>query len=97
MDQSTRYPEAVPLKEFSTETVADKLIQFFSHFGFPKEIQSDQGSNFMSHVFQILMRQLGIKQLRSTPYHPESQGALKHYHQVVKNMLRTYCQEHEDD
>ena len=37
------------------------------------------------------MDELGIKQYRSSAYHPESQGALEHFHQTLKNMIRSYC------
>jgi hypothetical protein len=43
------------------------------------------------------MHKMGIKQLRSTSYHPQTQGALERYHQVLKMMLKTYCLEHEED
>ena len=67
------------------------LAKFFTLFGLPKSVQSDQGSNFMSGLFQQVMDQLGIKQYRSSAYHPESQGALERFHQTFKNMIRTYC------
>ena len=35
--------------------------------------------------------QLGIKQCKSSAYHPESQGALECFHQTLKNMIRSYC------
>ena len=37
------------------------------------------------------MHGLGIKQYRSSAYHPESQGALERFHQTLKNMIRSYC------
>ena len=37
------------------------------------------------------MHKLGIKQYRSSAYHPESQGALERFHQTFKNMIRSYC------
>ena len=37
------------------------------------------------------MDELGIKQYRSSAYHPESQGALERFHQTLKNMIRSYC------
>ena len=45
----------------------------------------------MSGLFQQVMYQLSIKQFKSTAYHPQSQGALKRFHQTLKNMLWTYC------
>ena len=49
----------------------------------PRSVQSDQGTNVMSGLFQQVMYELGIKQFKSSPYHPESQGALERFHQTL--------------
>ena len=77
MCSSTRFPEVIPLRTIKTNTILKALIKFFTHFGLPKSIQSDQGTNFMAHAFQQVMNQLGIKQYKSSAYHPEIQGALE--------------------
>ncbi|XP_072182172.1 uncharacterized protein [Diadema setosum] len=86
----------VPVYEQETEKLVDEFPEVFptcaiTRYGLPKEIQSDQGSNFMSRVFQELMYQLGIQQIKSSAYHPQSQGALERYHQTLKTMLKVYC------
>ena len=43
------------------------------------------------------MHELGIKQYRSSANHPESQGALKRFHQTLKNMIRSDCFDIEKD
>ena len=91
MCASTRYPKAMTLRNISAKTIVKALIKFFTLVGLPKSIQSDQGSNFMSGLFQQVMDELGIKQYRSSAYHPESQGALERFHQTLKNMIRSYC------
>ena len=48
VDFSTRYPEAVPLKNIDTETVAEALVDIFSRLGVPEEILSDLGTHFVS-------------------------------------------------
>ena len=73
------------------------LVRFFTFVGLPKSVQSDQGSNFMSGIFKQVMHELGIKQYRSSAYHPESQGALERFHQTLKNMIRSYCFDTEKD
>ena len=40
VDFATRYPEAVPLKNIDTETVAEALVDSFSCLGVPEEISS---------------------------------------------------------
>ena len=97
MCTSTRFPEAVPLRNIKTKSIVKAVIKFFTFVGLPKSVQSDQGSNFMSGIFQQVMHELGIKQYRSSAYHPESQGALKRFHQTLKNMIRSYCFDTEKD
>ena len=79
---STRFPEAIPLGNIKTKSIVKALTKFFLFFGLPKSIQSDQGSNFMSGIFQQVMHELGIKQYNSSAYHPESQGSLERFHQT---------------
>ncbi len=93
MCAATRFPEAVPLRTIRAKAVVKALVKFFSTFGLPKRIQSDQGSNFMSTVFSQVMQELSVKHQISSAYHPESQGALERFHQTLKSMLRKYCVE----
>ena len=97
MYSSTRFPEAVPLRSIKTNTMLKALIKFFTLFGLPKSIQSDQGTNFMANAFQQVMNQLGIKQYKSSAYHPESPGALERFHQTLKTMIKMYCTENSKD
>lgn len=95
MCASTRFPEAIPLRNIKAKAIVKALVKFFTLFGIPESIQSDQGSNFMSGIFRQVMQELGVKQHRSSAYHPESQGALERFHQTIKTMLRAYCLEND--
>lgn len=97
MCQVTRYPAAFVLRSITAKSVIKALSQFMSVFGIPKIIQSDQGTNFTSGVFEEVLRQLNIKHNISTSYHPQSQGALEHFHQSLKSLLRAYCTELDRD
>ena len=33
----------------------------------------------------------------SSAYHLQSQGALEHFHQTLKSMIQTYCEDHKRD
>ena len=74
VDYSTRYPEAVPLKNIDTETVAEALVDIFSRLGIPEDILSDLGTQFVSDCMKEVARLLSIKQLTTTPYHPMCNG-----------------------
>ena len=93
MCATTRYPEAIPLRNISAKTIVKQLLKYFTSFGIPKEIQSDRGSNFTSDLFGSVLGELGIKQTLSSAYHPESQGVLERWHQTLKTMLKKFCLE----
>ena len=51
----------------------------------------------MSGLFQQVMHEMGIRQFKSSAYHPESHGALERFHQTLKTMMKTYCHQYEKD
>uniref|UniRef100_A0A8C7YR87 Gypsy retrotransposon integrase-like protein 1 n=1 Tax=Oryzias sinensis TaxID=183150 RepID=A0A8C7YR87_9TELE len=81
-DYATKYPEVFALKSVKAKTVAFCLVQFFSRVGFPKEILTDQGTNFMSKLLKDVYQLLGIKGLRTTPYHPQTDGLTDRFNQT---------------
>lgn len=91
MCQVTRYPAVYPLRSLTAKLVLKALTQFISIFGIPRIIQSDQGSNFTSHLFNQVLKQLHIQHSLSSAFHPQSQGALERFHQTLKSLLRSYC------
>lgn len=97
MSATSRFPEAIPPRNIKAKTIVKALTKFFTLVGLPSSIQSDQGSNFMSAVFQQVMYELGVTQYKSSAYHPQSQGALERWHQTLKNMMSIYCFETEKE
>ena len=91
MDRFSRFPEAIPIRSIKAPNIIKHLMHFFSRFGLPKTIQSDQGSNFMSHCFKNQLKEWGIKHIVASPYHAQSQGALERFHQTLKAMMRKFC------
>ncbi len=92
MCAATRYPEAIPLRRITAKAVVKVLIKFFTTFGLPKVIQTDQGTNFLSKLCSQVFKTLNITHRISSAY-PESQGMLERFHQTLKAMLRKYCSE----
>ena len=95
MCSTTRFPEAIPLRNIKAKQIVSHLIKFFTLVGLPQVISSDQGSNFMSNIFKQVVQQLGIKHCVSSAYHPETQGALERFHGTLKTMLKAYCLDNE--
>ena len=92
-DYGTRYPEAIPMKTVDAEAVAEELLKLFSRVGIPREILTDQGTNFTSQLLGELYRLLGVKALRTTPYHPQTDGLVERFNGTLKAMLRKSARE----
>ena len=89
-DYATRFPEAFPLRIIKTPKIISSLVQFFSRVGIPDEIITDQGTNFTSNLMKQLHKQLGITGIRTTLYHPQTDGLVERFNQTLKSMLRKF-------
>ena len=87
-DYATRYPEAVPMKNLDAGSVAEELIKVFSRVGVPQEILTDQGTNFTSKLLTELYKMLHVQPIRTTPYHPQTDGLVERFNQTLKMMIR---------
>lgn len=96
-DDLTKFSCAYPMITCTTDEVARNLIHFVSLFGFPKMILTDQGTCFTSELFKQLTEILKIKNLYSTPYHPQTNGALERSHATLKEYLRSFVSDNQDD
>lgn len=67
-------------KNIKARTVLQALIKFFTLFGLPKRLQSDQESSFTSTVFKQMLYELGIEQIYSSANHRKSQETLERFH-----------------
>lgn len=89
-DYATRYPEAFPLRNISVNPIAHALLQLFSRVGIPEEILTDQGTAFLSKTLKQVYSLLGIKGLRTTAYHPQTDGLVERFNQTLKSMLKKF-------
>ena len=68
VDQFTNWVECIPLPLQTAEVTAHAAVmEFFSRFGCPFQINADQGRNFESNLFKAVCHLLKIHKSRTTP------------------------------
>ncbi len=82
------------LRNISAKSVAEALFSMISRVGIPKEILTDQGTAFMSRTIRELYGLLGIKSVRTSVYHPQTDGLVERFNRTLKTMIRKFV--HED-
>ena len=84
---ATRWPEAIPLKSITARAVAEGMVNIFSRTAIPLQILSDQGTQFLSSLVKELCKLLGIQRLKTTAYHPQTNGTVERMHFTLEGML----------
>ena len=88
MDLYSKFPAAIPLKKVDNLTVIEAMMEVFSCYGLPKVLLTDQGSVFTSRLTKEMCKQFEIEKIQTSPYHPQSDGALERWHACLKGMLK---------
>src|ERR1700722_230069 len=89
IDMHSRYPHAVALRSVESKKVADELLKIFSNIGICEEILSDLGTNFTSKIMKDFCTMLNVKQIHSSAYRPQTNGAIERWNGSLKLMLQT--------
>jgi hypothetical protein len=98
VDRFTKYAEAVACEDESAHTSARILVDhIICRHGFPTVIVSDRGSGFTSELMQHIMKQLNIKKIKTTAYHPKSNGGVEIVNKTLKKTIKLWVNEQHND
>jgi transposase InsO family protein len=74
---------------YSVQDYAELYIDQIVHLhGIPKTIVSDRGTQFVARFGEQLHESLGTRLIRSSSYHPRTDGQTERVNQIVEDMLR---------
>ena len=90
--------QVIPLRRIDAYTVA---VAFVEHWIFkyrpPKTLISDNGKQFAAKFFQAVCSLLGLSNIFTSTYHPQTNGQVEGYNRAILAMHRNYVKEHQDD
>ena len=73
------------------------VYEFFSRFGLPIKLHSNQGSNFGSELFREVCKALDIHKTRTSPYHPSGNGMVEVFNKTLLNIISAYVNDNQKD
>lgn len=90
-DRLSKYTINIALPDQKAVTTAEALfLEVFCVHSFPSSILSDQGRNFESDLIKALCDLSGIDKVRTSGYHPQTNGQTERYNQTMATMLSKY-------
>ena len=96
-DYFSKWVEAFPLRRTEAPSIAQCMLNgWVSRFGCPYSVLSDQGPEFESHLFRCLNETLGVKKLRTTTYHPRTDGMVERGNRSILDILSKYTNQEKD-
>ena len=84
IDAHSKWIDVSIVNSTSAENTISRLRQLFSTHGLPEQIVSDNAAGFTSEEFSKFVQANGIKHIRSSPYHPSSNGLAERAVQTFK-------------
>ena len=89
-DHFTRFAAAFITPSGSAKAVARVLCyQFFPFYTWPDKILTDQGGCFESQLYKEILAIAQIGKVRTTPYHPSTNGQCERFNRTLIAMIGT--------
>lgn len=87
-DYFTKYIDLNVLPDQEALPVAQKsFTNYISKHGPPLTLHSDQGKLFECKVVEELNEAFGIQKIKTSPYHPQSDGQVKRFNRALRDMV----------
>ena len=98
LDYVTKWVEAKALFRATEKSVVEFIYEeIFTRFGAPREIVTDQGTQFTSKSMKEITMKYGIWHWKSSAYHPQANGQVESTNKVLESILTKTIHLHHKD
>ena len=92
IDVFTKYAWVKPLKDKTSRSVVQALLEVMGEFGRFRVLQTDNGGEFASQLLEDFCAESGVTQLFVSPYNPRANGVVERLNETLVCMLRKLAQ-----
>jgi len=91
-DTFTKWVELIPLRKATTATLIRAFRErVISHFGAPRKLVCDNGSQFTSKAFKDFLKETGVEPEFTAPYCPR-ENPTERANRTVKTIIAQYVE-----
>ena len=91
-DSFSGYIWLFPIKEQTSEIIADKLLHVFSQVGLPDRLISDLGTPLISQTMKHMWQMLNVKHVTTAAFNQKANARIERKHRVISDTLRALLQ-----
>ena len=82
----------IPIVNKKAATVAFALYDnWFTLIGFPEQIQSDKGKEFVAKVCKAMYSVFAVRKVQTSGWHPQANGQVERFNKTLAEMLTKLC------
>ena len=87
-DVYSKWPEIIELKSTIANKTIEELHKLFASYGLLEQMVRDNGPQFISVELVIFVKANGVKHIKSSLYHPATNGAVERLVQACKKSMK---------
>jgi len=97
VDWFSQLVRAVPLAGITATDVSSAFFRdWISVYGPPDTVLTDNGPQFASLFFQGVCNLMGIRNLYTSTYHPQTNGQVERFNKTLMDMFTSYIEDYQD-
>ncbi|KFD68019.1 hypothetical protein M514_19896 [Trichuris suis] len=87
VDAHSKRPEVVHMQRITAQQTVETFKTIFARFGYPEVLVLNDGKQFSASEFTVFCAENGIPQLTTAPYHPQSNGQVERFVDMLKRAV----------
>jgi transposase InsO family protein len=91
VDNFTKWVECYPMRTQSAQETAYWMKQYLTRWDMVRSLLTDNGANFKAEIFEVMLKESGVRHLYTSPYWPQGDGLSERTHRTILNMLSKHC------
>ena len=88
VDAHSKWPKVIEMKSITAHKTIQVLRNIFARYGLPKQLVTDNGSQFTAVEFSLFMERNGICHIRTAVAKPSTNGLVERFNGTFKSTMR---------